>query len=368
MDTTDSGITFDADGVCNHCREFDVYAASVWRPDERGERALADMVAAMKKAGEGKEYDCILGLSGGADSSYLALKMSQFGLRMLAVHVDAGWNSETAVHNIERLIEHCGLDLHTVVVNWDDMRDLQLAYFRSGIANQDVPQDHVFFSNLYHEAAKYRIKHVLSGGNIATEGIFPNTWHGDASDAWNLKAINRQFGSRKLTDYRTAGFLKRYVLYPYWYRMRVVRPLNLMPYERDAAIDELQRVVGYKPYGRKHGESHFTRFFQNHYLPTRFGYDKRRPHLASLIASRQMTRDEALAELDRPLYSADELQRDKEYVAKKLAISVDEFDALLEVPIRHYEDFRNQLRPYRMMKRAQSVAERVTRRRLSVYG
>lgn len=367
MDTSDPLIEFDTEGICNHCHGFDEAAKRSWRPDDDG-RELARMVEAMKKAGAGHEYDCILGLSGGADSSYLALRMAETGLRILAIHVDAGWNSEIAVHNIERLIDHCRLDLHTIVVNWDDMRALQLSYLRSGIANLDVPQDHVFFANLYTEAVRYKIRHVLSGGNLATEGIFPKSWHGDASDAWNLKDIHRRFGEQPLESYCTVGFLRRYFLYPYWYRMRVLRPLNYMPYEREAAIAELVRTIGYKPYGRKHGESHFTRFFQNHYLPKRFGYDKRRPHLSSLVASGQTTRAEALKELDRPLYEEGELHQDLEYVAKKLGLSVSDFAALMEVPVHTYADFRNQLKPYRMLKGVQSMGERVTRRRLSVYG
>lgn len=368
MDTSDPEIEFDADGVCNHCHRFRALAARSWFPDERGEAKLQAIIEQMKVAGKKREYDCILGLSGGVDSSYLALKMAERDVRMLVVHVDAGWNSETAVHNIERVVRHCNLDLFTHVVNWEDMRELQVAYLRSGIANQDVPQDHIFFSTLYHHATKHKIRHVLNGANVATEGVSLSSWHGSAMDARNLKAIHKRFGTKKLVDYRTVSFFEYYVEYPYVRRMVIVRPLDLMPFVKADAIAALEREVGYKPYARKHGESLFTRFFQNHYLPARFGYDKRRPHLAGLVLSGQMTREEALAELDMPLYDDGELERDIDFVAKKLRLGRDEFVSLLDAPVHHYEDFPNQQRAYRMLKATQGLAEKVSRRKLSRYG
>lgn len=369
MDTSDPLITFDASGVCNHCREFDAAARRLWKPGPEGEVELAAIIAAMKRAGRRHEYDCIIGLSGGLDSTYLALKMAERGLRILAVHVDAGWNSEIAVFNIEQTVEHCGLDLFTYVVDWEDMRKLQLAYFRSGIANLDVPQDHVFFATLYEQAAKKKIRHVLNGGNFATEGIFPKSWHGPALDRRNLLAINDKFGEGKLSSsYTTVSFLNYYAVYPYIRRIVAVRPLNMMPYVRSEALDELVRTVGYKPYGRKHGESLFTRFFQNHVLPRRFGFDKRRPHLASMVVSGQITRDAALRELELPLYDADELVRDKEFVARKLRISVDELESLVEMPLHRFDEFPTQQDLYRHLKSLQGRVERLTGRRLGRYG
>ena len=369
MDTSDPPIAFDTSGVCNHCREFDDVARRLWKPGPEGEAELALIVDAMKRAGRRHEYDCIIGLSGGLDSTYLALKMAERGLRILAVHVDAGWNSEIAVFNIEQTVEYCGLDLFTYVVDWEDMRKLQLAYFRSGIANLDVPQDHVFFATLYKQAAKQKIRHVLNGGNLATEGIFPKSWHGPALDRRNLLAINSKFGEGKLSSsYTTVSFLNYYAVYPYVRRIVAVRPLNLMPYVRSQALDELVRTVGYKPYGRKHGESLFTRFFQNHVLPRRFGFDKRRPHLASMVVSGQITRDEALRELELPLYDADELVRDKEFVARKLRISVDELEALVDMPLHRFDEFPTQQDVYRRLKALQGKVERLTGRRLGRYG
>ena len=206
MDTSDPLITFDAHGVCNHCNEFDAVTSKNWFPNEEGKQRWAAIVEQVKATGKGQEYDCILGLSGGVDSSYLAIKVHEWGLRPLVVHVDAGWNSELAVANIEAIVKYCNYDLHTHVVDWEDMRDLHLAYLRAGISNQDVPQDHIFFASLYHFATKNNIRYILSGGNLATEATSPEAWHGSAMDAINLKAIHRKYGEHKLKNYKTISF------------------------------------------------------------------------------------------------------------------------------------------------------------------
>lgn len=367
MDTSDPDIVFDAGGVCNHCNMFDAVTRKNWFPNEDGRARWASIVEQVKAAGIGKEYDCILGLSGGVDSSYLALKVSDWGLRPLVVHVDAGWNSELAVANIEALVKHCHYDLHTHVVDWEDMRDLHLAYLRAGIANQDVPQDHIFFASLYHFATKNGIRYILSGGNLATEGIFPNAWHGSAMDAINLKAIHKEYGERPLKHYETISFFEYYLWYPFVKRMRTLRPLNYMPYDKQRALDELERTVGYKPYARKHGESLFTKLFQNYYLPIKFGYDKRKPHLSSLIVSGQSTREEALIKLAEPLYDPDELEIDISYFCKKLRISRNQFNELLQAPVHSHTDFPTWDDKYRLLKRAQEMFARITSRRINVY-
>ncbi len=367
MDTSDPEISFDGEGVCNHCIEFDTVTRKYWFPNEEGRARFSVMVEQIKEVGKDSEYDCILGLSGGVDSSYLALKVHEWGLRPLVMHVDAGWNSELAVNNIEALIKHCNYDLHTHVVDWDEMRELQLAYMKSGIANQDVPQDHVFFSSLYHFAAKNRIRYILSGSNSATESIFPSSWHGSAMDAINLKAINKKYGNRYLKSYKTISLFEYYIYYPFVKKMRTFCPLNYMPYDKAKALKELQRTVGYKPYERKHGESFFTKLFQNYYLPKRFGYDKRLPHLSSLIVSGQMTRNDAQLELEKPLYAPDELEVDITYFCKKLRISRSEFDELMEMPKRHYTDFPNWDARYRVLKKTQDLIARITGHRIRVY-
>ncbi len=367
MDTSDEQIEFDADGVCNHCLKFEHVAKTSWFPGEEGKRKWQDIVERIKISGKGKDYDCILGLSGGVDSSYLAIKLKEWGLRPLVVHVDAGWNSELAVANIEAIVKYCGYDLHTHVVDWEEMRDLHLSYLRAGISNQDVPQDHIFFSSLYHFAIKNGIECILSGGNLATEGVFPDSWHGTAMDAINLKAIHKKYGTSKIKNYKTISFFQYYIWYPLFRKMRTVRPLNYMPYDKELALEELKRTVGYKPYARKHGESQFTKLFQNYYLPVKFGYDKRRPHYASLIVSGQMTREVALEKLIEPLYEADQLELDISYFCKKLRISRAEFEGFMSAPIHHYTDFPNWEGRYRVLKWLQSFVARVTGKRLSVY-
>jgi aminotransferase len=367
MDTTDPEIRFDGQGVCNHCLAFDKLRGTQWFPDEEGRERLERIIAGVKADGAGKEYDSILGLSGGADSTYLAYKMKDWGLRPLVVHVDAGWNSELAVANIEKVVKHCGYDLHTHVVDWEEMRDLQLAYLRAGIPNQDVPQDHVFFASLYNFATQNGIRTIFSGGNTATEGIFPSAWHGSAMDVVNLKAIHRKYGKRPLKSYSTIGFFDYYFWYPFVKKMRTVRPLNYMPYDKAAAIAEMERAFGYRPYDRKHGESLFTKLFQNYYLPVKFGYDKRLPHYSSLIVSGQMTREEALAKLAEPLYEPRELETDIAYFCKKLRISRAEFDTLMAAPNRHHTDFPTWEGRQRLAKRAQSLVERMLGRRVTVY-
>lgn len=367
MDTSDPEIRFDANGVCNHCIEFETVTRKNWFPDEEGARRWADACEQIKAAGRGHEYDCIIGLSGGVDSSYLALKVREKGLRPLVVHVDAGWNSELAVANIESVVRHCGYDLHTHVVDWEEIRDLHLAYLRAGVPNQDVPQDHVFFASLYHFATSNGIRYILSGGNIATEAIFPKAWHGAAMDAINLKAIHRKFGQRPLKTYSTISFFEYYVWYPFVKKMRTIRPLNFMPYNKAEAEAELERTIGWRAYGRKHGESLFTKLFQNYYLPAKFGYDKRRPHLSSLIVSGQITRDEALAKLDEPLYDPRELEIDLDYFCKKLRITRSEYDAFVKAPPHHHTEFPTWEGRYRLFKRAQGLVERISGRRVNVY-
>jgi len=367
MDTTDPEIKFDEDGVCNHCHQFDAVISKHWFQGEEGNRKLQEIVEIIKEEGKNKEYDCIIGLSGGVDSSYLALKVKEFDLRPLVVHVDAGWNSELAVNNIECLVNYCGFDLHTHVMYWQDMKRLQLAYLYSGVANQDVPQDHAFFASLYHFSVRNNIRYVLSGGNIATESIFPQAWHHSAMDAANLKAIFRKFGKGKLKEFKTVNFFQYYVYYPFIKKMKVVRPLNFLSYNKEDAMSELQKKTGWKPYGRKHGESLFTRFFQNYYLVERFGYDKRKPHLSSLIMSGQLSRDMALDELKLPLYDASELREDIYYFRKKLGFNEDDFNEIMRLPCRSADEFSSDKWKYNVLKNIQAKLEAVSGKRLGRY-
>lgn len=367
MDETDANIRFDEHGVCNHCHKFDEVQSLQLFTGVDGNTRLQSIIDKIKKEGAGKEYDCIIGLSGGVDSSYLAVKIKDFGLRPLVVHVDAGWNSELAVSNIEKIIKYCGYDLHTHVMNWEEMRDLQLSYMKAAVANQDVPQDHAFFSSMYHFAVKNDIKYILSGGNLATEAVFPDSWHGSAMDAINLKDIHKTYGSKPLRDYKTISFFEYYFWYPFAKGMRTVRPLNFMDYNKRDAEKYLQETVGYRSYARKHGESIFTKLFQNYYLPTKFGYDKRKLHYSSMILSGQMSRDEAVAKLAEPLYAADELENDIDYFCKKMRVNRQQFDELMQAPIHDYSDFKSWDKLQSLAKKSQVLLQKLLGRRLSVY-
>ncbi len=359
MDTSDSFITFDDAGVCSHCLNFDLNTATGWFPDAIGKIKLEQICARIREEGAGKEYDCIIGLSGGLDSSYLAVLLKDYGLRPLAVHVDAGWNSELAVNNIEQVIKFCEWELHTHVMDWEEIKDLQLSYLKSGVANQDVVQDHAFFAVLYKFAVQNNIKYVISGGNIATESIEPNSWEHSAMDAKNLKAIHSKYGKRPLRDYRTISFFNYYINYPIIRKMKVIRPLNFVPYGKSLALQSLKASVGYKDYGRKHGESRFTKFYQDYYLPTKFGIDKRRSTLSSRVLSGEISREEALLDLEHQLYLNEELDEDKSYIAKKLGISVQELDQLIDSPTRHYSEFPNWDIEHKLLKFLQRTINKI---------
>ena len=332
MDTSDPEITFDERGYCNHCNGFFENAPKVWFPNEEGTKKLQAIVAEMKRYGQGKDYDCILGLSGGVDSSFLAYKAKQLGLRPLAVHVDAGWNSELAVQNIENIVKKLDIDLFTCVIDWEEMRDLQLAFLKSGVANQDTPQDHALFAALYRFAIQNKIKYVLSGSNNATEFILPSSWGYDAMDSFHLKSIHKKFGERSLQTYPTVSFFSLYIAFRYIYGMEIITPLNYIPYNKSEAIQILEREIGWKYYGGKHYESRFTKFFQGYYLPQKFGYDKRKAHLSSLIVSGQISRDDALKEMEKEAYPVDQLAEDREFFIKKMRLTEQEFSDLMSVP------------------------------------
>jgi len=342
MDTSDPEITFDSSGICHHCRRVrEQYLGKRWFPKDDGKRLNA-IVERIKADGKGLEYDCVIGLSGGVDSSYLAyVVVKDLGLRPLAIHVDAGWNSEIAVHNIEQIVRKLDIDLYTEVVDWEEVQDLQRAYFRAGVANQDVPQDHVFFAVLYRLTAAKKISYFLSGGNMATESILPTAWGYNASDAINLNAIHKAYGERRLRTYQRMSFFENYVLYPYVHKLKRIRPLDYMHYDRDEAIAFIERELAWKNYGDKHHESRWTRWFQAHYLPTKFGFDKRRAHLASMVVAGAITREEALARMAEPLYDPHQRAVDEDFIIKKLAISENEFRSIIAAPPRHYSEFAN---------------------------
>jgi N-acetyl sugar amidotransferase len=343
MDTTDPDITFDAEGVSSHALEYDRTMKRYVDAAMAGGRAdeLTSLVEKVKESGRGKPYDCVIGISGGVDSTYLAYQAVKLGLRPLAVHFDSGWNSELAVDNIHNIVSKLGLDLVTDVADWREMRDLQLSFFRAGVANCDTPTDHAFPAVAYREAAKYGIRYILSGHNMATESILPQAWGYNSADAHHLKAIQRRFGSVKLKTYPSMGIWKRYVWYGYIRPITTIQLLNYLPYRKDEAKRIITEELGWRDYGGKHYESVFTRYFQGYYLPTKFGFDKRKAHLSSLILSDQITREVAITALASPDYSEELVRQDHEFIAKKLGITVPEFDALLSAEPVDYSAYPN---------------------------
>jgi N-acetyl sugar amidotransferase len=348
MDTTDNRITFDSEGVCDHCRTFRTQVQPNWHTDERGARALEEIVATIRKAGVGRDFDCIIGMSGGIDSSYLTYAAKEMmGLRPLVFHVDAGWNSQIAVNNIEKLVDKLGLDLYTEVIDWEEMRDLQLAFFKSGVPHIDTPQDHAFFATMYNFAEQHNVRYILTGANFSTECVRnPVEWMYYQSDSIQLRDIHARFGTRPLERFPITSILRHKVWLPYVKRIRVVRPLNYLPYRKAEAMQLLQERFGWQPYPQKHFESRFTKFYESYWLPKKFGYDTRKVQYSSLILTGQMTREEALARLAEPAYDPASIAQDFEYVATKLGISVEELQSYLDAPNRSYRDYKSQQRIY----------------------
>jgi len=350
MDTTDSKIVFDENGVCDHCNTFYKEIQPYWHTDDRGRKKLLGLIDKIKKEGEGKDFDCLMGMSGGIDSSFLLYKMvTEFGLRPLVFHVDAGWNSQIAVNNIERLVDGLGLDLYTEVINWEEIKELQLAFFKSGVPHIDVPQDHAFFATMYKFASNHHIRTILTGGNYSTECVRnPLEWMYYQSDSTQLKDIFKKHGKGKLVDYPITNILWHKVWLPYVRRIKLYRPLDYIPYNKEEAMQTLVEKFGYQKYPQKHFESRFTRFYESYWLPVKFGYDTRRVQFSSLILTGQMTREEALEELKKPAYDPETIHHDFEYIATKLGISTDELQSYMDAPNKTYKDYKSQENIYNL--------------------
>jgi N-acetyl sugar amidotransferase len=358
LDTTDPEIKFDRDGVCHQYHDFQENVKPRWEASLNSRQEIEAAVTLMKAAGKGKEYDCLMGLSGGADSSYMLHKMvTEFGIRPLVFHVDAGWNSEIAVHNINCMVDKLGLDLFTEVINWEEVKEFQLAMFKSGLPNIDLPQDIAFIGVLYQFAAKHKIKYILNGGNISTECVSYPLQYFYYADMAMVKDVLSKFGTKKLLNYPFTSILYRKFYMPYMKGVKMVKPLNMMPYFKADAMAELANVYGWKPYSQKHFESRFTRFFEGYWLPTRFGYDVRRVQFSSMILTGQMSRDEALTQIEQTPYDESLIQEDFDYIAKKLGISSEELQKYLDMPKKYYWDYKNTAN---FMKFGESVLARLT--------
>ena len=344
MDTTDSKIQFDENGVCDHCHNFEKNIKPYWKPQEDRFDELEVIASQIRKAGKGRDYDCILGLSGGADSSYLAYIAKEImHLRPLVLVVDTGWNLNVAVENIEKIVKGLDLDMYTEVVNWKEMADLQLSYFKASISSCDQPQDHAIFAALYNYAVKHKIKYVLTGSNNATEFIRPPVEWIYMNDIVMMKDIHKKFGKVALKTYPMCGMLKYRILYRYFYGMKRVFPLDYVVYDKEKAKDLLHEKYGWTKYENKHYENVFTRFFEGYYLPHKFGFDTRKNVCSNQILAGTMTRDEAIELLSKHPYDPEQMELDKEYVAKKIGITADEFDRIIEQPNKTPSDYRNQM-------------------------
>ncbi|EAO4362445.1 N-acetyl sugar amidotransferase [Salmonella enterica subsp. enterica serovar Bere] len=344
MDTSDPNISFDENGQCDYCLNFDKNIAPNWQTDDTGFSKLSEISEAIKKDRGESDFDCIIGLSGGLDSSYAAyIAKEKMGLRPLLFHVDAGWNTDQAVGNIEKLIEGLGLDLYTEVVNWEEMKDLQLSFLKSGIPDQDLVQDASFFSALYKFARQHRIKHVITGSNYSTECCRePEEWGGYLGiDTLLFNDIHKKFGTRQLKSFPLVDVLVYKLFYQKILGMKVHYPLNLVPFNKKNAENELKEKFGWQPFQHKHHESRFTRFYEDYWLPRRFGFEKRRAHFSSLIMTGQMTREEALERISKPEMDEHFLKQEFEYVAHKLGITVDELQQLFDMPKKTYRDYKN---------------------------
>jgi N-acetyl sugar amidotransferase len=343
MDITDTKIIFDEKGVCDHCQDFYTNVKPNWHTDEKGHNELLKIIDKIKKEGEGKEFDCIMGMSGGADSSYLLhIAVKKYGLRPLVFHVDGGWNSELAVNNINVMIDKLGLDLYTEVINWEEMKDFQLTYFKSGLPNIDVPQDHAFVATLYNFADKHKIKYILNGGNISTECVRnPLQWLYYGTDMLQLDDIRKKFSTNPMKTYPFSSVFRHKIYLRYIKKVQVIKPLNYFPYIKEDAMKLLSEEYGWKPYPQKHFESRFTKFYEGYWLPKRFGFDTRKVQYSSLILTGQMSREDALEKLKRPAISDEDIKIDFEYIATKLGITIEELQKYMDMPIKSHNDYKN---------------------------
>lgn len=338
MDTSDENIVFDENGVCERCNEFKHRILPDWNYGQGHEKELEDLIKEIKRKGEGKKYDCILGLSGGLDSSYmLHLAVKEWGLRPFVFHIDAGWNLPVAEENIKKITDKLGVELHVEKMDWNELREMQLAWFRTGLEALDAPQDHAFIALIDRFSRELGVKYIMNGYNIATEIVAnPDSWGGKAArptgDGTYMKDVIKKYCNIKIKNYTfTTGFKHKFWI-PYVLGVKTLKPLNLVPFTKKEMIDTLSKEYGYEPYGQKHFEDLITKFLEGYWIPKKFGHDIRRAQLSSLVITGQMTRDEALKILEQPPLSEEEGRKLFSEVAKKLEISEDELQKFFELP------------------------------------
>lgn len=347
MDTSDPEITFDNRGYCNHCTDYFENVKLSYQ-GEGIDKPFADLIKKIKHTSRHKKYDCLLGISGGADSCYTAYLLKKWGLRVLLVHMDNGWDSELSVINIKKVIEKLGFDYQSYVLDWEEFRDLQLSFLKASVVEVETPTDVAIPGSLHEVADKYGIKYIMWGGNVATEGILPHMWHYDAKDTVYLKAIQKQFGKLTLKNFPLFGYWKE-IYYKFVKRIHIVYPLDHIHYSKQMAVKLLKDEFDWKEHGGKHYESKFTEFVHSYLLPVKFNLDYRRATLSTQICAGEVSREDALAQLKSIAYNPDKLKADIEYICKKLNISVVYFESILNALPKTYRDYPNNERKLRFI-------------------
>ncbi|MDC0156968.1 N-acetyl sugar amidotransferase [Verrucomicrobia bacterium] len=353
-DEHDPDIDFDGDGLCNHCRRYDELCSSRVFEGQDGQDRLDELIAKIKRTGKNKEYDCIIGVSGGVDSTYLAYLAKKLGLRPLAIHFDNGWNSNLAVKNIEKVLTKLEIDLHTYVIDWPEFKSLQLSFLHASVPDGEIPTDHAIDSLLWQEASKRKIKYILSGMNFATESLSVPSWAYGHSDWKYIKAIHKKFCGEKLKNFPYYTFFSLFY-YNFIKNVRIVSILNYINYDKDEAMKVLNKELNWEYYGGKHYESIYTRFFQGYILPEKFNIDKRVGHLSDLINSGQISKEEAKNRLKEPVYPDKYFLEDYQYVLKKFDLSKDEFDNILKAEIKSFRDYPNSYNLVQFMRKCINV-------------
>lgn len=338
MDTTDPDITFDERGVCSHCLRYDQLIRSGAYLRKQEPSALERLIDQIKKRGKAKNYDCIIGVSGGVDSTYVAYLTKSLGLRPLAVHLDNGWDSELAVRNIEKTLNKLGIDLYTYVMDWEEFRTLQLAFLKASTPEAEIPTDHAILAILYEVAAREGIKYILSGHNVATESAGVAAWAQGHGDWLYIKSVNREQGTRSLKSFPHYGPWG-FIYYTLIKRIRFIPILDYTDYKKSVALDVLEKELNWQYYGGKHYESIYTRFYRGYYLPKKFGFEKKREDLSSLIWSGQITRKDALLDIQKSNYPEEMQKQDVEYVTKKLGITEEDFQDIMASPPKCFWDY-----------------------------
>jgi N-acetyl sugar amidotransferase len=336
MDTTDPDIVFDGNGVCNHCHTYDRMVREYVVDGDEGLHQLDKLAEKIRRSGRNKKYDCIIGVSGGVDSTYVAYRVKQLGLRPLAVHLDNGWDSELAVKNIEETLKRLNIDLYTEVLDWEEFKDLQVSFLKASTPDSEIPTDHAIVALLANMAEKIGVRYIIIGNNVRTETHLPRAWSQGHFDWKYISGLQKRFGSRPLKTFPHFNF------FTYYRRMLTqqrIEILNYLGYNKKDALRVLQDELGWRYYGGKHYESIYTRFYQGYILPNKFGFDKRRSHLSSLVCSGEISRQQALDELKVPTYAPSMQEEDREYVVKKLGLTEEEFTAIMQAPKKSYWDY-----------------------------